>query len=331
MQIAFTLCSNNYLASARVLGISFLKFHKEIRFIIGLVDKKSPQIDYSTFENIEIIPVEQLNIPDFDKLVDKFNIIELNTTVKPYYFTKFFFEEGADGVIYLDPDIQVFNRMTEVLDSMNTNMITLTPHLLSPIDDEYGPNDYHILRGGIFNLGFIALSKFQQLKFFLNWWTDRCIKYGFRNDNAGLFYDQIWMNYVPTFFDSYYILKHPGYNMANWNLHERFLTLSDKGNWVVNDSYALVFYHFSHYNIEKPDVISSYNSRFSFANRKDIKPLFDEYHKSVLQNHGLQWKLIQPAYQTKPIVTEKKTERKQTSFLKVKRKLISILNTMIPG
>jgi hypothetical protein len=36
------------------------------------------------------------------------------------------------------------------------------------------------------------------------------IKYGFA-DFRSMFYDQIWINYVPALYDNYFILKHPGY------------------------------------------------------------------------------------------------------------------------
>lgn len=327
MKIAFTVCSNNYLANAKILGDTFLQFHPDFKFIIGLVDKLSDQIDYSVFSNIEIIPVEKLNIIGFDNLVQKFNIIELNTTVKPFYFSKFFFSDGAEKVIYIDPDIQIFKEMTEVLDSMKKNMITLTPHMLSPIDDGHSPSDFDILVTGIFNLGFIALSKFPQLNNFLQWWSNRCVVYGFRKDNFGMFYDQIWMNYVPCFFESYSILKHPGYNIANWNLHERKIKLDDNNNWAVNNQ-SLVFFHFSHYNIEKPDVISSYNSRFNFENRKDIKPIFDNYRNLVISNNGLKWKQISPAYNTIPL--KSKHTQKKSILVKIKFKVFSIMNKIIP-
>jgi hypothetical protein len=168
--------------------------------------------------------------------------------------------------------------------------------MLTPVDDEFWPNDKHILPTGVFNLGFVALVRHPQLAFFLDWWADRCFKYGFRNICEGLFYDQVWMNYVPTFFESYHIIRDPGYNVANWNLHERILTRDPAGKWWVNSQTELTFFHFSHYNINAPDVISSYHNRFTFANRPDLLPLFTEYRHQVINHRGESLKNLVPYY-----------------------------------
>ena len=48
--IAFTICSNNYLAQAKTLGDSFLEFHPDWKFIIGLCDEFDSSFDYSAFD-----------------------------------------------------------------------------------------------------------------------------------------------------------------------------------------------------------------------------------------------------------------------------------------
>lgn len=295
MKVAFTICSNNYLGSAKVLVDSFKRFHPDFEVFIGLVDLPSDQVDYSALGCI-VLPVTDVAMPDPRDLSQKFNIIELSTTAKPYYFQHFFFKLGATQAIYLDPDIEVFAPLAAVLHGLDTAMITLTPHMLTPVDDEFWPNDKHILPTGVFNLGFVALALHPQLAFFLDWWADRCFKYGYRNANEGMFYDQIWMNYVPTFFESYHIIRDPGYNVANWNLHERMLTRDAVGKWRVNQHAELVFFHFSHYNIGKPDIISSYHNRFTFSNRPDLLPLFTEYRRQVIDHRGEFLKTLAPHY-----------------------------------
>ena len=86
MNIAFTICSNNYLAHAKTLGESFLEYHPDFKFIIGLVDRYNPNYDYSLLARMECIPVENIQVQSFEELVNKYNIVELNTAVKPTYF-----------------------------------------------------------------------------------------------------------------------------------------------------------------------------------------------------------------------------------------------------
>ncbi len=146
-----------------------------------------------------------------------------------------------------------------------------------------------LLRDGIFNLGFIALSNYSTVYDFLNFWHQRVIKYGHGNSQRGMFYDQLWVNYVPAFYNNYLILKHPGYNMANWNLHERVLyeqVLDEHGDktLMVNKEFELRFFHFSGYKYNQTDIISSYSNRFDFIQRPDLKPLFDYYSSLLIDN-----------------------------------------------
>jgi hypothetical protein len=285
INIAFTLCSNNYLAHAKTLGDSFLKFHPDFKFIIGLVDKYAEEIDYKAFSNFTILPVDDIEIDIFEELKLKYNITELNTAVKPSYIHFLFKKYSADNVVYIDPDILVTSRFSEVLEALKTKNIVITPHICSPIDDDFSPTDYHTIRGGIFNLGFIALSDYRNVKIFLDWWHSRVIKYGFNNFSLNMFYDQLWINYVPVFYDNYVILKHPGYNMANWNLHERMLSVNAEGEYIVNGTNNLRFFHFSSYHYDKPSVICSYLTRYNFENRPDLKNIFDTYRQLLLDNN----------------------------------------------
>ncbi len=314
MNIAFTLCSNNYLAHAKTLVDSFLEFHTDFEFVIGLVDKYSDDYDYTLFENAKIIPVEELQIVNFNNLVQKYNITELNTSVKPGYFHYLFQKFNAQKVIYIDPDILVKSRFEEVISILDTKNIVITPHILSPVDDEFAPTDYHTIRGGVFNLGFIALSNYHSNINFLNWWHDRVIKYGYNDFSRNMFFDQLWINYVPCFYDNYCILKHPGYNMANWNLHERTIFMSEDKVVKVNGNFALRFFHFSSYHYNKPDIICSYLTRYNFNSRPDLVQLFEEYRSLLIKNDVEKIKLL-PVYYY-PLLQKKSLEISNTKFNK---------------
>lgn len=284
MIIGFTICSNNYLAQAKIVADSFLKYHRDADFQIFLVDHLSSIIDYNKFSSANIRLVNEV-IPELEmlKLAEKYNITELNTAVKPDIFISLFNQFPNSKIIYLDPDIEVFERFEDLLIKLDTYAMVLTPHILKPIDDGKAPADRGLLPTGIFNLGFLALANPVVLNEFLPWWRDRVLKYGQRDERKGFFYDQVWMNYVPVLFDFYYILKHPGYNMANWNLHERILEPNGSG-FKVNGLYPLCFYHYSGYRYHSPTKISSYHDRFDLDSRMDIAPLFRNYQRQMKEN-----------------------------------------------
>ena len=249
-----------------------------------MVDELQDGFDYSFLSAFEIITLTSLDIEEYEFIVGRYNIKELNTTVKPSYFHHIFKKYKADKVIYLDPDILVKSSFKEVIKLLNKKNIILTPQILSPLGGELTLNDFQLLRDGIFNLGFLALSNYKAVRKFLDFWHQRVVRFGFGNSAEGMFYDQLWVNYVPVFYDNYYILKHHGYNMANWNMHERQLTQSYDGSYIVNKEYDLRFFHFSGYSHAQPEIIASYSNRFDFIQRPDVKPLFDTYNQLLIKN-----------------------------------------------
>lgn len=329
MNIAFTICSNNYLAHAKTLGDSFLEYHKDVKFIIGLVDKFDKSFDYTTFSDFLIIPVEELKISCFEELNRKYNIVELNTAVKPFYFQYLFILFKAEKIIYLDPDILVTSHFTEVFAVLDDKNIVITPHICHPIDDAYAPTDYQTLRGGVFNLGFIALSQHEKIKDFLEWWGARVIKYGFADFSRSMFYDQLWINYVPTLYDNYFILKHPGYNMANWNLHERKLSKKEN-NYFVNNEYPLRFFHFSSYKFDKPKQICSYQTRFDFNSRPDLVPLFNYYQQKLLQKNVRVIANLNIFYYPKA-TNNKAVVKRKTLWAKIGVRIQKVIKVLVHG
>jgi hypothetical protein len=133
-----------------------------------------------------------------------------------------------------------------------------------------------------------------------------------------MFYDQLWMNYVPCLFENYFILKHPGYNMANWNLHERVLSELSPGQFLINQQFPLVFFHYSGYQWDHPESIGHYHTRFDFQNRPDLRRVFDKYREMLIQNNVAFYKTIPCAYyeqyKSHQAVLRREFERSRPSF-----------------
>ena len=107
--IAFTICSNNYLPYASVLCKSLKQFHPEWKFILGLVDKPGPDEWYQGWGFDTFFFVEEIAVTEFQGMVESYNLVELNTAVKPFFFSHLFdvFPEEKH-IVYFAPDTQVF-------------------------------------------------------------------------------------------------------------------------------------------------------------------------------------------------------------------------------
>ncbi|MGH9873559.1 MAG: glycosyl transferase [Pyrinomonadaceae bacterium] len=297
MRIVFTLCSNNYLAQAKTLGDSLVTYNPNYRFVIGLVDRKAAEIDYDFFLPHQVIEVETARIPNFDDLCDRYDIIELNTAVKPFFF-KYLFQEYPEvqGVLYLDPDMMVFSSLEKIYAELDRHSLVLTPHILSPIPvDGCEPRENVFLTYGTYNLGFIAVANKPEGQRFLDWWGERTFSSGYIKTEEGMFVDQLWLNLAPVFFADVKVSLDPGLNVAYWNLHERNIGRKNAA-FFINEHFPLVFYHFSSFKLADPSCMSSHQNRYTFETRPDVAELFDSYWNSVINNRYDYFSKIECSY-----------------------------------
>ena len=332
MKTAFTICSNNYLAKAKVVADTFSQNHPEYNFYIFLVDKLISIEIYKQISAYTLVEAESV-INDLKELSEKYNIIELSTAIKPGCAKYLFEDKGAEVVVYLDPDLKIFNRFDEVEDALLEHNFVLTPHFCSPIDDNNYPSDVDFIAFGIYNLGFIALKASQETAKLLDWWHERLMKYCFIRPDKGMFTDQLWMNYAPIYFDGAFVLKDLGYNMANWNLYERHLLHSASG-YLVNDEVKLKFFHFSHYDFNKPNMISKSQTRYSLDERPDLTDLYEGYQMDLERNNQFELGKIDSYYkkvydEAQRIIREKQDKQYYTFKRKLINKFTVIVNKII--
>lgn len=281
---ACTIVSKNYFAYALLLRASFLKTNPCGDFHILLVDAKDP--DFHVEDEINIVWVEDLDIPNFTSYAMRYDILELNTNVKPTFLLSLL--KKYHKVAYIDPDIKVFRSLDIIFNRLDDYSIVLTPHIVSPIDDDRKPTEVDFLSSGQFNLGFIAVSNTDSAIKMLNWWQARCLEQGYNEPSRGIFVDQKWISLVPCIFSGVHIEKSFGCNMAYWNLHERSLNKND-GVWKVNQTEPLYFFHFSGLLLNDENDISKYQNRFNLSQRPDLKEIFSAYRQELRHNGHLDY------------------------------------------
>ncbi len=278
---ACTIVSKNYLPFARVLARSFLRHHPRSRVFVCLVDRIEGCFDPAG-EPFEVITAEELGIERFEDFAFKYTILELNTAVKPAFMRHLFAHHGAEKLIYFDPDIQVMNRLEGLSSLLDEYAVALTPHLDTPIDDDYLPGETHILQAGAYNLGFIALSGAEAAMPLLDWWHrrvyDRCVV----DIPKGLFVDQKWIDLVPSLFLGVHLLKDPGYNVAYWNLHGRTVTLDGPEGAARVNGRPLQFFHFSGFDPHDIDRVSKHQNRFRLGDIGQARELYLAYRDHLL-------------------------------------------------
>jgi len=247
----FTVCNIAYLPKALVLAGS-LQEHHQPRLKVILFDRKQEINPYP--QTLDITWVEDLGLPEWKHLAFIYDIIEFSTSLKPFIALKLL--EKHARVIFLDPDTAVYSALDTILKDLDASPVVLTPHYTKPQPDTEGESDLGMMRFGSFNLGFFAVRQGVEASSFLNWWSKRCIDFCFMESQFGLSTDQKWVSIAPCFFDFLKISFNPGYNAAPWNTFERTLTRKKGGQYIVNNDYPLVFFHFSNFDHADPQYLN---------------------------------------------------------------------------
>lgn len=288
----YTVITPNYLAQGLSLRESFLRHNPGCGFYICIAGRREdiPLEDTRGFHFIPDITDERI-----PPMLGKYKAFEMCCALKPFFAGLLFAVlPGTDHLVYLDGDIFVFGK----LQVLSNAAITLSPHRTSHITflpEADIHSDFSLHRFGVFNAGYFEVKKSAEGIRFLEWWKQTLSDHCYFDPDKHQSCDQLWLNCVPVFFQDVYINRSPGYNMAYWNLIERKVT-GQEGQWLVNGE-PLVFFHYSHYKVEDPERMSSFDSPFlSFSHFPELRPIYKAYEQSVLRNGYLQYKSIPYSY-----------------------------------
>ena len=258
----FTSAALNYLPKVRILFESLRKHHPEWKLHLVLADTLDVEIDYSKEPLDSIVPIDQLEIPEWRGWAFCHTITELATAIKPFMLNKLLKEgKPGDQVLYMDPDTVAFSRLDDLSQALEEAAIILTPHQTFPDDTLAAIIDNEIcsLKHGIYNLGFLGVAVGPIGLAFAEWWSQR-LYYFCRDDIPnGLFTDQRWIDLVPAFFPSVAIIRNGRHNLATWNITTRCLEQGGDGTYVV-DGDPLGFYHFTGFDSGAHRVMAAKNS-----------------------------------------------------------------------
>jgi glycosyltransferase involved in cell wall biosynthesis/SAM-dependent methyltransferase len=279
---ACTIIARNYLPAARVLAKSFRKQHSSAQFTVLIVDDVNAQVD-DVVEGFDILRPQDIGIEPDEvlRMAAIYEVTEFCTAVKPWLLQTLL-EAGADAVVYLDPDIKVFARLDEVEQATQEVGIVLTPHVTKPMPrDGLSTSETDVLLSGIYNLGFIAVTK--AATDFLSFWKIRLRRDCIRDPENMRFVDQRWVDFVPGLYPVH-IIRDSSYNVAYWNLDHRDLTYRD-GRYLV-DGDPLHFYHFSGYSPTTPYLLSKHQGprypRILLSDHPVVARICDEYGTDLL-------------------------------------------------
>ena len=277
-----TIASANYLPFVKTLMQSVRDTNPDYRRYLVLVDEDDLD-EPSSKDLFEVIKARSLQIDTFDDMTIRYDVMELNTAVKPFAIDWLFDNTDCSSVIYLDPDIYVYRPLHEIERIFRDGAsVIVTPHLTKPLEDGKKPNDEHMLQAGVFNLGFIAVSREAEARAFVAWWGRRLKEACHADFAKNQFTDQRWIDLAPCYLSALHVLRSPAYNVAYWNLIQR--PVSTKRNSIFFDGEELAFFHFSGLQFNAPTVVSKHQDRLKWKDITLLHPLFRKYRQQLKLN-----------------------------------------------
>lgn len=245
----FTAATVGYFAKVRTLAQTVKAHDRDVRFVLVLVDRTT--LDLRAIEPTidEVLSMDDLGIDGWPAWLFEHQLVEACTGVKGRAAATLLRRPCCRSVVYLDPDIAVFDSLAPVHEALEDAAVVITPHLLDPEISPSGVIDHEIgtLRYGTFNLGFIGIRAGADGERFVDWWSERLLRWCFDDIPNGLFTDQRWVDLAIGMFPFVQVLRHPGCNVATWNISRREVRTSGPGHYTVNGA-PLVFFHFSGYD-----------------------------------------------------------------------------------
>lgn len=256
-----TIACWNYIPRALQLAHSIRQSGIDATLVACLVEPSQPLPLVISEAFDRVLFVSDLTLPDFDTFMFRHTAMEASTAIKARLLLHLLTECPSESLfVYLDPDIWVFSAFDELMGSLAKGDVFVTPHLLrneaSP--EDVGEGMFSLLKGGVFNLGFLAIQRSEESFSFLDWLKDRTDLWCYNDTNRGLFVEQKWID-LATGFSDLVVLRQPGYNIAHWNITKRQITFNT-GTYLVN-GLPLRFIHFSGLVGRDPAIVENRLSR----------------------------------------------------------------------
>lgn len=243
----YTVVTRNYFHRARVLMADVARHLPEARRIVYLADDPAGLIDGAA-EGVEIVPPAAYAPSMYRHFAFMFPANAMCFILKAHASAHMLRQRREDTHLYFDTDMRVYARPTHLLEALQRSAMVVTPHLSYP--ERNAQTNLDIARSGAFNAGMFGVAPKRGVEEFINWWANQMSDP--HRANADFSWDQGWLGLAPAMLDDLHVLRHPGYNVAYWNLHERPLgAIRADGTWEVAGE-PLVVYHFSGIDLANP-------------------------------------------------------------------------------
>jgi hypothetical protein len=268
-----TIATPDRAAQSRIFARSARECHPDARVVVFTLENDGAPGMFDDLYDL-VVSAEQLSLSGLADMRFRYTTSGLCFALKAWVIRHLLEKFPDDPIYYFDSDIELFTPLTEVEAALahGANLV-LTPHILQPAPDQ--DSEMALLRSGSLNAGFLAVAPSVEGRSFVAWWGERLRTGSTLESTCG---DQKWLDLVPAICDGVAILRHPGYNFAFWNAHERKLRcLGDA--WSAAGQ-PLRFVHYTKWNLQKENW-DQYLAKYFHRENLSLSGIFAEYQRKV--------------------------------------------------
>lgn len=188
-------------------------------------------------------------------------------------------ELNFDTAIFIDSDTYTYDNYDILQEEVANHSLVVIPHITKPFpNDNAQPAHNTLSLAGNYNSGVWGSSKLGLD--FISWWRQQTTLYPIMNPCGGFFNEQGWLRFALDFDESAKIFRHPGYNVAYWNIKQRHLEINN-GKWYI-DGEKLCVVHFSGLNPGiNPKKMSIFQDRYILDENEPTYMLYNSYYNLI--------------------------------------------------
>ena len=279
-----TIITRAYLPHARLIAREYRRHHPDGRFIVLVADLESSTSEVAE-EPFEVWTLAELGHTErVREMTFIYTAFELSCALRGLFHLALGARGELDSWLFIDGDVFVVGELSPVFEEIEENSITLSQHARTPAFPEARPiPEVELLTGGVFNGGVLGLRNDGTSARFAQWFSERLHRHALAEPPT--FVDQLWLNLVPGLFEGVGTFRHPGVNVGHWNLHERALAASEKGEFLIGDA-PLLLAHLSGVDLEDPTGVSRHAPWFAGRAPAPWSTLIERYRDGLAELGG---------------------------------------------
>ena len=235
-----TYFDQHYLTRGLALYRSLEAHSRPFRLWVLCMD----EVVYAILKQLALPEIEPIALAAFEQGDEALLEAKQQRSLIEYYFTCtpslplyiLTHQPEVERITYLDADLFFFSDPAPLFAEVGERSIAIIGHRF-PADLR------HRERAGIYNVGWLSFRRDEHGLGCLHWWRARCLEWCYDREEPERFADQKYLDDWPERFQNVLVVRHPGANLAPWNLRNYQLTQGADGSTYV-DGEPLIFFHF---------------------------------------------------------------------------------------